>query len=719
MNQQDKDQLNKPLNLSEDFSPATTEEWKAAAEKLLKGAPFEKVMLTKTYEGITLQPIYWAHDVKDLEFKDSLPGHSPYSRAAKIDDHYRKGWEVAQEIPEALPKKFNAAIRHDLNNGQNALNIRLDEASLRGLDSDQAGQVAIGKGGLCLSTMEDLEQALEGIDLSRYPVYIYAGASGLVVGAFLAAYARKKGISLKELRGGIGCDPIGELAQAGSIPHPLSRCYEHIGNLGKWLIENAPGMRFLTVDVSRYADAGGSADLELAVAMATAAEYLRQMAEQGLEIDQIAQRMRFSFSLGSNYFIEIAKLRAARLLWANLVKAFGGNEDSQKMFIHACTTIWNKTVLDPYVNMLRTTTEAFSGVVGGADSLQVLPFDAPIRPADDFSRRIARNTQTILREEAHLDQVIDPAGGSWFVEWLTDQLAQKAWKSFQEIEKNGGILEALKSGMVQSEVIKIREARLKNLASRKDKLVGTNIYPNPDEKLLPNTHSPKQVAEERTNYLADYRTSGDIYKHIKPLEKLADLLEASSEDLFEATMEAALSGATLGEISKTIYGSDPDSLTVDPLPRGRAAEMFEQLRKAMLDYKNTHGETPRVFLANMGPVSQHRIRADFSAGFFRVGGFEIVDNRGFATPEEAAEAAAASGAPIAVICSTDDTYPELVPAFTRKLKSINPEILVILAGYPKDQVEAHKQAGVDDFIHIRANVYELLAGLMKKLGVLQ
>ncbi|MDD5349427.1 MAG: methylmalonyl-CoA mutase family protein [Chthoniobacteraceae bacterium] len=362
--------------------------------------------------------------------------------------------------------------------------------------------------------------------------------------------------------------------------------------------------------------------------------------------------MKFSFAMGADFFMAVAKLRAARLLWTKIVAACGGNAESQKMHIYAATSRWNQSKLDPYVNLLRDTTEALSAAVGGADIIDVRPFDAVVREPDEFSERIARNTQLVLKEECHFDHVVDPAGGSYYVETLTAKVAETAWALFQQIEKAGGMIEALKAGIPQKQIKAVAAKKADLVAQRRLSIIGVNVYANPTEK---------------------------------PLEGKAPKCCCAGK------------------------GSVPSN--IETLASVRGAEPFESLRAAV-----SASAKKSIFLANMGPLRQHKARADFSTGFFQAGGFAPLENRGFKTVEEAAEAAKASGASIAIICSTDDTYPEIVPALAPKLKELG--LTVVLAGYPADFIEAFKQAGVDEFIHIRANCFQVLSGIANKLGIL-
>jgi len=467
-----------------------------------------------------------------------------------------------------------------------------------------------------------------------------------------------------------------------------------------------------------FLEAGGSAVQELAFALAVGTEYLREMDKRGVGVDVVAPRMRFAFSVGPNFFMEIAKFRAARLLWSRIVESFGGSQLSQAMNIHARTALWNKSKLDPYVNMLRTTTESFSAVLGGVQSLQVTPFDEVFGLPDEFSRRISRNTQILLATEAQLRHVVDPAGGSWAVEWLTDQIAQKAWSLFQEVEGKGGALASLQSGFIQSEVEKVAKAKEAALATRKDIQVGVNQYANLGEKKVEG-RKPDYAAifKSRVAAVGEFRTAYDDVKHAKVIGKLSDLLGVTDEKMVNAAIEAVLAGATLGEITRVIRANDAERPSIVPLRLHRLSEKFEALREAADKSLAKTGSRPKVFLAVMGPVSQHKGRGDFSRGFLEVGGFEVVyPKTGFDTASAAAEAAKASGAKVVVLCSTDDTYPELVPQLVPAMKAAIPGVSVILAGHPADQIEAHKASGIDDFIHVRADLLAVLGGLQKKIG---
>jgi methylmalonyl-CoA mutase len=364
--------------------------------------------------------------------------------------------------------------------------------------------------------------------------------------------------------------------------------------------------------------------------------------------------------------------------------------------------------------MLRVTTETFSGICGGCDGLSVGPFDEVIGETDDFSRRIARNVQIILRDECHFHRVIDPAGGSWYVERLTRELAEKAWTLFQEVERRGGMPAALEAGFVQQKTAEVARARGNNLSTRKDVLVGTNKYPNLDEKpVAKDAADPAAVKNDRADAVRRFRGSVDDASVQTALEGLQ--VYGSGIEVMLRAITCARAGATIGEMARALWTGDP--ATIDPVHIHRGGEIFERIRSRTEEYAKRTGNPAKIFLANMGPIPQHKPRADFTTGFFQVGGFHVMGNDGFDTIEAAVEAAADSGAKAVVICSTDDAYPEIVPALTKQLKAKDPEIMVILAGYPEAHVDAFREAGIDLFIHIRANLPEVLETVQKHVGV--
>ncbi|BAL82486.1 putative methylmalonyl-CoA mutase small subunit [Selenomonas ruminantium subsp. lactilytica TAM6421] len=695
----------------DEFTPPTYEEWKEACIALLKGAPFEKKMYTKTYEGITFDPMYFRKDTEDILPKNSFPGMDDFLRGAQPSGYLGKPWGIAQACDETMPAENNELLRHEQEKGSTIYHIKLDSASLKAQDVRKAA--APGDEGVSVTTLDDMHTLLNGLKLDKYPLYLYAGESALPMLSLFAGALKASGQDLKQIRGIVGADPLGELAAGGKNSKDTASLYDEMARCAKWAIAHAPGLKTVFVRSDVYSRGGANDVQESAYTLATAVAYLRAMLERGLSIEEAAGQIMFGFSMGANFFLQIAKLRALRPLWSQIVEAFGGSKEAQRMHIHARPALFFKTVYDPYVNMLRNTTEIFSGVVGGVDSFESSPFDEPIRKGDEFSRRIARNVQIILQEEFGLLQPIDPAGGSWAVETLTKQMKEKIWAEFQVIEGKGGILKALQEGYPQSEIAGVLAARFKASETRKDRIVGNNMYPNMTETLLdPRPEDMAENKKQRTAQVEEYLA--DIDEAFK-LEMLTALKAGKDEG--ELAIAAALAGATTEEIAGALAGGVSEE--VASIAPHRWSERFEALRKLTEDYKAEHHDNVKIFLANMGPIPQHKARADFTTGFLQVGAFEVLTNNGFPTVEEAAQAAKESGADAVVICSTDATYPEIVPELAPKLHEVLPNATVFLAGAaPKDLLETYNEAGIDEYISVKANCYKILQLLQQKKGMI-
>ena len=708
-------------NINTLFPPHTYDQWREVVDQQLKGAPFDKVLVKKTYEGIPILPMYSQQNLDQIPHLNALPGARPYVRGSKCLGFSNQTWQVCQMIPYPDPEQWNQAICLDLSRGQTSVGLPLDKASQKGLDPKDADGQDIGHG-VSIATQNDVLKALNTIDLETIPIRIISGCSGLSTAALIVAHMNQQNQAIKKLSGTIVNDPLGQLVIDGTLPVSLNQAYQEMAQLTRWAITHAPLLKTIGVNASPYHESGGNAVQELACCLATTVEYIRAMLSHGLDIKDVAPRIELSLSIGSDFFMEIAKCRAARLLWEHMLQAFGADHEACKLTIHANTSQWNKTKVDPYVNMLRVVTEGFSAICGGCDSIHIGPFDDIFRLPTPLSRRIARNVQIILRDECHFNQVIDPAGGSYYVEVITDELARNAWTLFQDIEKNGGMATALSNGYVKQLIEPIAQERFKNIASRKHSFVGTNKYPYPIDFQKESIPDPDTAfIQKRKNSVANDYESSDLSKVSAVVAQLKSIASNMSDQVVITAIQAASLGATRGMISQAIRVNDQQKslATITPLRIHRGAEPFERLRDATEAYVHKTGNRPKVFLANMGPIPQHKARADFSYGFFSVASFDIVTNNGFQSVDAACDAANQSGAKVIVICSTDDAYPEFVPPLTQQLKNDDPDRIVMLAGYPKDHIASFKEAGVDDFIHLRSNTLDQLQDIQKRLGVIQ
>ena len=700
----------KQQKLLDEFTPPTYEEWKELIDVQLKGVPFEKKLVTKTIEGIDIQPIYRKVDAKEVSF----PGQFPYTRNTKASGAVGKDWEVSQRLTYSTADEFNEAIKSDVSRGLTRIYLNLDEAGRKGLDPSQ--DAGVGKKGLSISSKEDIEAALKGIDISSLSFQVDGGSATLPLLGLLLSYYQSKGISFDKVVGNTIFDPLAELATSGTLTQSLEGLYDQMSSLTQWALKNMPAVKTIFVDARPYCEGGGSTVHELAFALSTAVEYLREMQNRGIGINEAASSIGFAFATGSDFFMEIAKLRALRTTWANIVEAFGGDSEAQKATVYSGSAKYNKTIHDPYVNMLRNTTEAFSSMIGGCDILSVEPFDDVFGHPNQLSRRIARNVQVILKEECHGGRVIDPAGGSWFIENLTLELGQKAWSLFQQVEQQGGMLSALKAGFVQNSIADVHKEKTKKLGQRKNVAVGTNMYANLDEKLPEfNPTDYEKLAERRTDELKNFKAKRTEVKELTELSSMINATESSAIGIVDKVIIAAANGATIGELYDAL-AKEGDKLSIDPITIQRRVAAYELLRQKAVDFKEKTGELPKVFLANMGPMRQYKARADFTTGFLQPGGFLVDSENAFETVDDAVAATIESNASIVVMCSTDDTYPELIPAFIEALKSKKPDMTIAIAGYPKEHIESFKKIGVDDFIHLKADNLQLLQKFQQKVG---
>ncbi|MGG1675000.1 acyl-CoA mutase large subunit family protein [Neobacillus sp. NRS-1170] len=565
----------KDKSLFQEFPTPTFQQWREAVEKTLKGASIEEKLVTNTYEGIPLQPIYRHNDTENIPYLSTMPGQFPFVRGTTAEGDLEKPWDVCQQLAFSTPQEFNKAARHDLEKGQTMLHMVSDDKRWFELESDQ--NTSFDKG-VSLSTLQDFQKAFQDINLEEVPVFIEAGLIGLPFYASFMAYLQKQHQDPKKLRGCIGMDPLGQLVTRGSLPYSINQAYEMMSEITKWSKQFVPHVQTIIVDARPYHEAGGNAVQELAFAIAGGLEYLRNLENYQISVDDAAQRMRFSFSIGSNFFMEIAKFRAARMVWARIVKELGGNETSQKMSIHARTSAWTKTIQAPYINILRGTIEAFGGIIGGVNSLSVSPFDEPNGASDEFSRRIARNTQLILEKEAHLGKVVDPAGGSWYIESLTFSLAEKAWALFQKVEEMGGLYNALQAGFPQEMVAKTADEKMENIKQTKHKFVGVNIYPELSERsigsrLLNQQHNPDHHSSTLESAKPDTDQLNSLVDSLFTKEALQDFIANNS---LENAILAAETGASIEDLMEVIQL--PVSITpfVRKLRIHRGAELFEE-----------------------------------------------------------------------------------------------------------------------------------------------
>jgi methylmalonyl-CoA mutase len=692
------------FSLRDDFPPVSYEEWKALALADLEGASFEQKLVTHSYEGIDIQPVYTSRDFPEDNDPEGLPGLPPFVRGATAQGAIRSGWDLRQEHLHPDLQLSNEAILEDLQGGVTSLLLRLDVAARNGHDPDdpEAGELA-GRDGLMVYSLTDLDTLLNNVHVQMIGVTLEAGAAFLPAAALLVALWQKRGVELQAVRGAFNADPLAVLVRDGQLPHSIEAMFSQMAELAKWTSQHLPGVTAIRVGSAPYHHAGATAVQDIAFSMATAVEYLRVLTRAGLSIDEAARQLLFSMSVGTHHFLAIAKLRAARRLWSRIVEACGGSRTAAAMRLHSRTSKRVLTHRDPYVNLLRNTTGCFAAGLGGAQAITSEPFDSVINIPDTFSRRIARNTVLILQEEAHLHRVLDPAGGSWYLDWLTEQLADKAWTIFQQVERQGGMLAAILNGWVAEQIESAFAPRAKNLARRKEGITGVSEFPNVAESPVQRPRPDRSVLRQRAvQRLQANRPSSALKLH--QTERMADAIAAASN------------GASIGQLARAL-GFHSDGITLPPLTPHPFAEPFEELRDASDAWQAKTGKRPQVFLANMGSAAHYTARATYSKNFFEAGGFEVIGQEAFKEADKAAEAFRKSGANIAVICSSDKLYPDIVPQLAAKLKAAGARS-VVLAGNPGPNEAAWRAAGVDRFIFIKCDVLGTLREMLREEGVL-
>jgi methylmalonyl-CoA mutase len=695
------------FTIRDDFPPTSYDQWRRLVEADLNGAPFEKKLVTRTYEGIDVQPIYVRKDFPGERDPNGYPGLPPFVRGSRALGAVMRGADLRQEHAHPDLAVTNRAILADLADGATSIQLRLDAAARNGWDPDEAAAASLaGRDGVLAYGVDDLDRALADVDLNRVAIALDSGAAFLPAASLLAALWQRRGVSLHQVRGAFNADPLAELARDGQLPVSIIAAMTMLAELAEWTSHHCPRVTAVGVDTSPYHHAGASAAQDLAFAMATAVIYLRGMTAAGIDIDTAAHQMLFRFSLGTHHFLAIAKLRAARRLWWQVVEACGGSEAAGAMRIDAQTGSRVLTKLDPYVNILRNTIGLFAAIVGGAEVITSVPLDRVTGFPDDFSRRVARNTFLILQEEGHLHRVIDPAGGSWFLETITDQLAKEAWNIFQTIEQLGGMIAALESGWVNEQIAAAHAPRANDIARRKEGITGVSEFPNLAEERV--VHRPPDVDALR-------KSAANRVKVTRPRSKPVAIKPSSDSKTAEA-VAAAAKGATIGQLARALAFHVAPA-RIEPLVARGFAEPFEELRDATDAWQASHGRRPRVFLANMGPVAHHTARATYSKNFFEAGGFDVVGTHGCQDAEAAAAAFAESRASIAVICSSDKLYPDVVPKVAARLKAVGARS-VVLAGDPGANEATWREAGVDRFIFVKCDVLATLQELLREEGVL-
>jgi methylmalonyl-CoA mutase len=711
------------LKILDDFPPVSYDAWKSKAVADLKGVPFEKKMITHTYDGIDIQPIYTPESWSSANDPSGFPGSPPYTRGTRPLGQSLNGWDVRQEVLHPEPAEVNRIVLDELEHGVTSVELKLDAAASAGLDADDSRSAErCGREGVMVYSLGDLDQALNGVQMDVVPISLEAGAAFLPAAALLAALWEEKGVKSSQAMGSFNADPLGTLMRDGTLPHPLDVTLLQMTDLAAWTTCHLPNVSSVRVSTAVYHHAGSNSIQDLAFAVGTAVEYLRAMTAVGLEVNAAVSQIAFHETVGCKFFQSIAKLRALRKLWAKALEACGADmktasglrlvvETSRRVITHR----------SPWVNLLRNTAACFAGAVGGADAIITLPMDVAVGLSDESTRRLARNVQLILQEECHLNQTVDPAGGSWFLEKLTDEMAEKAWSLFQQVEGLGGMVKAATSGWIGDQIQAVEKRREQDAATRKAVITGVSEHVDVFEKDLSRpTPNYAELRAKAAGRLVRWRHGRGQGNTLAALAAVVAKSGRGSGELMASAVKAALAGATIGELTSTLAGpgANRQGASAPPLAAHPYAAAYEELRDLVDVYARAQGDKrPKVFLANLGTRKEFLARGNYARDFFEAGGFEPVDNDGFTDAQAAAAAFAASQAAIAVICSTDARYATEVEQVAPKLVAAGAKT-VVLAGNPGANEAKYRAAGVNQFIFIKCNVLEILRSLLQRIGVL-
>ncbi len=634
----------KDIKILSEFPPISTATWEEQINLDLKGKEYEKSLIWKTNEGFNVRPYYRAENIEGLDFPESKPGQFPYVRGKKRSGNE---WLVRQDI---LVTDFESANR-------------------KALDILNKGITSLGFvfKGCQLVTAGELKFLLKDIRLEAVGINFNCSCRDKEFFEVLLAVLIELRADPALLNLSLNHDPIGRFTLSGKFCNNEPEVFQEV----KMMVERSgkyPNMHLVAVNGVHFNNAGASIVQELGFSLAIGAEYMTRLTDLGVDSALVAQKIRFNFGVGGNYFMELAKLRAARMLWANIVKAYnpvctceestGKGEFcpcAAKMYAHCETSAWNKTIYDPYVNMLRTQTEAMSAVLGGADSLTVLPFDAIYEQPTAFAERIARNQQALLKEEVHLDKIADPAAGSYYIETLTASIAEQAWKLFLKVQNQGGFLASFRTGFVQSEVKEMAAKRRNAIGSRRENVLGVNQFPNIKEVLEP-----------------------------------------------------GLDPSLFGPEDRTAEGAE-----VETLKLFRGAQQLEAVRYAT-DLHAAKSGRPRVCMLPIGNLAMRKARSQFACNFFAAAGYEVIDHNGFDTTDEAIQSALDAKANLVVLCSSDEEYATLAPELFSKLRK---RAIMVVAGAPACMAEL-KEIGIQNFISVKTNLLEALSEYNRMLGII-
>jgi methylmalonyl-CoA mutase len=685
--------------LNSDSLPA----WEHAAAKSASQGGLDALRWT-TPEGIEVKPLYTAADVQGLPYTDTLPGFAPFIRGPQATMYAVRPWTIRQYAGFSTAEASNEFYRKALAAGAQGVSVAFDLATHRGYDSDHPRVTGdVGKAGVAVDSVEDMKILFDGIPLDRVSVSMTMNGAVLPVLAGYVVAAEEQGVSQAQLSGTIQNDILKEFMVRNTYIYPPEPSMRIVGDIIEYTARRMP--RFNSISISGYhmQEAGASQALELAFTLADGKEYVKTAIAKGLDVDEFAGRLSFFWAIGMNFYLEIAKMRAARLLWWRIMKSFGAkNPKSLMLRTHCQTSGWSLTEQDPYNNVVRTTIEAMAAVFGGTQSLHTNSFDEAIALPSEFSARIARNTQLILQEETHITSVVDPWAGSYMMEKLTQEMADKAWSIIEEVDRMGGMTHAVETGWAKLKIEASAAEKQARIDAGKDVIVGVNKYrlgqEDPVEILDIDNHAVRENQVQRLQRLRGQRDASAVRS---ALEALTQCARGAEGNLLELTIQAMRVRATVGEVSDALeqvwgrHRADTQKVTGVYAAAYDSAEGWAKLQQEIAQFAEEQGRRPRVMIAKLGQDGHDR-GAKVVATAFADLGFDVDIGPLFQTAEECARQAIENDVHAVGVSTLAAGHKTLVPAIIESLKAQGAQDIIVFVGgvVPRQDYEFLYRAGV-------------------------
>ena len=694
---------NNPSDSQPEFPKADLEAWQKAAEKSLKGKPLADLNW-ETPDGISVKPLYTAADTVNLPHTDTLPGFAPFIRGPQATMYAVRPWTIRQYAGFSTATESNAFYRKALAAGGQGVSVAFDLATHRGYDSDHPRVTGdVGKAGVAIDSVEDMKVLFDGIPLDKVSVSMTMNGAVLPVLAGYVVAAEEQGVPQDQLSGTIQNDILKEFMVRNTYIYPPEPSIRIIGDIIAHTATHMP--RFNSISISGYhmQEAGANQALEMAFTLADGAEYVKTAIAKGLNVDDFAPRLSFFWAVGMNFYLEIAKMRAARLLWCRIMKGFGAtNPKSLMLRTHSQTSGWSLTEQDPYNNVVRTTIEAMAAVFGGTQSLHTNSFDEAIALPTEFSSRIARNTQLIIQEETHITNVVDPWAGSYMMESLTQEMADKAWAIIEEVNAMGGMTKAVDSGWAKLKIEASAAEKQARIDSGKDVIVGVNKYKLAKEDPVDTLEVDNvKVRDEQIAQLKAIRARRDNAAVQKALDALTTCAETGEGNLLALSIDAIRLRATVGEVSdalEKVFGrhrADTQKVTGVYAAAYDSAEGWDALKGEIAAFGETYGRRPRVMIAKLGQDGHDR-GAKVVATAFADLGFDVDMGPLFQTPEECARQAIENDVHALGVSTLAAGHKTLVPAIIAELKRQGADDIIVFVGgvIPRKDYDFLYEAGV-------------------------